>query len=210
MRTWIVMAAMAMGGLAGARGAIGMADADEVAEPGAVARSMLARELKVPGDRVKVLDMTPVDWPDSSLGCPEKDKMYAQMITSGHRVRLEVDGAPYEVHVAGTRAVRCGPAGPASPGASPPASAGTSSSYPAAAVRVSRLARKDLANHLGLPVARVKVSSVRPTTWPDARLGCPGPAPTEPKPVTGFIVQLRASGKTYRYHADEQRAVRCH
>ena len=39
--------------------------------------------------------------------------------------------------------------------------------------RVQRLARADLAKRLGVALEAVRVEFVRPTTWPDERLGCP-------------------------------------
>jgi hypothetical protein len=184
------------------------------ADPGAasVARAMLAGRLKMAEDRITVMEATPVDWPDASLGCPEPGKMYAQMITSGHRVRLSAEGKTYEVHVAGSRAVMCDQGRTASPSAPAPSAAPAHpprATHAAAAARVSRAARQDLADALKIPVTSVKVTSVRPTSWPDQRLGCPGTAPAPPQATSGFLLELTARGKRYRYHADLERVVRC-
>ncbi len=42
--------------------------------------------------------MEPRDWPDSSLGCPQPDMLYAQVITPGYLVVVEVSGEPIEYH----------------------------------------------------------------------------------------------------------------
>lgn len=39
-----------------------------------------------------------VDWPDTSLGCPEPDKMYAQVITPGYRIILTDGSTELEYH----------------------------------------------------------------------------------------------------------------
>jgi hypothetical protein len=38
-----------------------------------------------------------VEWPDSSLGCPQPDMMYLQVITPGYQVVFEVDGVQYDI-----------------------------------------------------------------------------------------------------------------
>ena len=71
----------------------------------------LVKKLAIRAEDVTVESATPTTWPDASLGCPEKDRMYAQVLTSGYEVVLKVSGKTHEVHVAGSRAVIC----PASP-----------------------------------------------------------------------------------------------
>jgi hypothetical protein len=69
------------------------------------ARPGLARKL------IKLETATAATWTDASLGCPEKDKVYAQMLSEGFRVVLQADSTSYEVHVADKRVVLC-PAAP--------------------------------------------------------------------------------------------------
>ena len=40
----------------------------------------------------------PVEWPDASLGCPEPDTAYAQVITPGFRLVFEANGALHNFH----------------------------------------------------------------------------------------------------------------
>ncbi len=72
--------------------------------------SYLAGRLGVSPDGISLLSLEPVQWPDTSLGCPEPGMMYAQVIVPGYRVVLEVEGARYEVHTdeTGQRMVSCG------------------------------------------------------------------------------------------------------
>lgn len=69
----------------------------------------LAAQLGIPPEMVRVISSEAVDWPDTSLGCPEPGIMYAQVITPGYRLILEAEGAWYEVHTdrTGERAVIC-------------------------------------------------------------------------------------------------------
>jgi hypothetical protein len=75
------------------------------------AKDHLVKTLEVRAEDVTLESATAATWPDASLGCPEKDRMYAQVITTGYKVVLKVEGKTHEVHVAGSRAVSC----PASP-----------------------------------------------------------------------------------------------
>jgi len=63
-----------------------------------IARQDLAERLNVPLERVKLVKIEPVDWPDTSLGSPEPGKVYAQVITSGYRIILSDGIKQYEYH----------------------------------------------------------------------------------------------------------------
>ena len=52
----------------------------------------LASRFGVQPEDVTVLTVEPVQWADSSLGCPQEDYRYLQVITPGSRVTLEVTG----------------------------------------------------------------------------------------------------------------------
>ena len=56
---------------------------------------------------VKVLRLEAVTWRDASLGCPEPDTFYAQVLTTGVRLVLVHQGQEYDYRVEGERAVRC-------------------------------------------------------------------------------------------------------
>jgi hypothetical protein len=93
------------------------ADADRDAAV-ALAKKQLSAKLEVAADSLELDKAEAVDWPDASLGCPEKGMMYAQMLTPGHKVSLKSGGKTYAVHVGGGRAVVCD--GSRRAGASPP------------------------------------------------------------------------------------------
>jgi len=51
-----------------------------------------AASLGVDEERVEVVDVREVTWPDAGLGCAPPDQMVAQVLTPGFKVTLEVDG----------------------------------------------------------------------------------------------------------------------
>ncbi|HVO10324.1 MAG TPA: hypothetical protein VMX54_06165 [Vicinamibacteria bacterium] len=174
------------------------ADADGRAQAENLARRAVAEALAVGEDAVSVETTEAVDWPDTGLGCPLKGEVNAQVITPGYRVAVRAGGERLEVHVGGGRARVCS------------ARAGPEGSFLAAGVKVAGIARKDLAARLGVEPRQVRLVSLKPTTWPDDTLGCPGSAPSaRPEGIKGFLITLRAGEKEYVYHADRERAIAC-
>jgi hypothetical protein len=81
------------------------------------ARTDLAQRLSIPGAQIKLVEATPVTWPDSSLGCPELGMFYSQVLIDGYLIRLHVDGKDYEYHAnRGTRVFLCENPSPPVPG----------------------------------------------------------------------------------------------
>jgi len=72
-----------------------------------LARRDLAARLNVPEDSVRVASTRPQTWPDASLGCPQPDKMYAQVTTPGFVIELESGGKTYRYHSDLQRVVHC-------------------------------------------------------------------------------------------------------
>jgi hypothetical protein len=58
----------------------------------------IATDLGVSPESVQLIAMESRDWPDSSLGCPQPDMLYAQVITPGYLVLVEVAGEQIEYH----------------------------------------------------------------------------------------------------------------
>lgn len=77
------------------------------------ARQDLASRLSVSEDAIALVSIEAVEWPDSSLGCPQPGQMYLQVITPGYRFVLRADDATYEYHSArgADQAVLCEDAG---------------------------------------------------------------------------------------------------
>jgi hypothetical protein len=75
-----------------------------------LAQAALARELGIQPSEVSFVQGGPMEWSDSSLGCPKPDQAYLQVITPGYQFTLQAHGQSYEYHTdLGKRAVRCGP-----------------------------------------------------------------------------------------------------
>ena len=66
------------------------------------AQVMFAESHGVEAGAVRVISLEAVDWPDTSLGCPRPDQMYAQVIVPGYRVVLEANGQRGEIHTDAT------------------------------------------------------------------------------------------------------------
>ncbi len=47
---------------------------------------------------VRLVSIETVEWPDTSLGCPEPGKFYAQVITPGYRIVVRAAGTDYDYH----------------------------------------------------------------------------------------------------------------
>jgi hypothetical protein len=90
-----------------------VAFAQEEVPPDSVIEAALAAasdQLGVPTDNLLVVMSAQRDWGDSSLGCPEPGRAYAQIITPGYVVTVDTDDLATEVQVhtdRGTRAVIC-------------------------------------------------------------------------------------------------------
>jgi len=75
----------------------------------AAAKADLMERLGVTEEVVVIKSVKAIQWRDASLGCPQPDMTYAQAVTPGFRVVLEVQGRAYEYHTdAGRLVVLCG------------------------------------------------------------------------------------------------------
>ncbi len=149
----------------------------------AAAQAYLAEELSVDLDRIEAVSVEPVEWPDTSLGCPEPGEAYLQVITPGYRIILEADEKRYRVHTdQDGEAIRiCEP---------------QLEKGPAAAVAY-------LAQALDISEEEIEVMSIERYEWPDASLGCPEPGKSYIQVVTpGYRVILRARGELYEVRTD--------
>ena len=177
-----------------------------------LAREALAEHVGASAAKAEVDEVVAVNWPDSSLGCAEAGLLYTPAVVAGHRVVLKLGGSVYAVHVGGGRAVLCG-AGKSvdhereSEAARRP---GGDTEEALTGLKLAQQAERDLAARLKLPRDRVTIVFYRPTSWPDAGLGCAAPAATyPPQPTRGFRIQLRAGERAYEFHSDRSRLVEC-
>ncbi len=62
------------------------------------ARQDLIKRLNVSEEDIVLAKTVAINWPDSSLGCPQPDMVYMQVITPGYKVTFTVDGQFYNYH----------------------------------------------------------------------------------------------------------------
>lgn len=70
-----------------------------------LARVNLAQRLGVEPEAVTVQSVEEAAFPDASLGVPEPDKLYAQVLTPGYSIKLIVAGQTYEYRASDERLV---------------------------------------------------------------------------------------------------------
>jgi hypothetical protein len=71
-------------------------------------REVAANDAGIDPQHVAILDFEEVVWPSTALGCPTPGMFYAQVLTPGFRVSVEVDGSTRRYHTdSGTTVVRC-------------------------------------------------------------------------------------------------------
>lgn len=82
------------------------ANAPQSAEPPLVqqAKADLAERLSIAPEEIEMVELQDVAWRDGSMGCPEPDMMYTQVIIEGQRIILSVGGEEYHYHAGGNRA----------------------------------------------------------------------------------------------------------
>ncbi|MEE9247684.1 MAG: hypothetical protein V3U79_03195 [Dehalococcoidia bacterium] len=71
----------------------------------ALAREDLTQRFGLVPESIQLFEIERVDWPDTSLGNPEPDMFYAQVITSGFKLLLEADDHTYVYHTSLDRVV---------------------------------------------------------------------------------------------------------
>lgn len=186
------------------------------------AREALANWLGISSEEIEVIRVEEVEWPDTSLGCPEPGMVYAQVIVPGCRVVMRVGDEVYEYHSGGGQGVLCDQKGhriPALP--SPTGTATTVPSVPTPArgeiiptpvsgdlARLIDIAKEDLARRLETTPEEIEVVHIETAEWPDTSLGCGKPGLTRlPVAVPGYRVVLSARGWEYVYHTGRESGV---
>jgi len=178
------------------------ASADAQDDAITLARQVADERMDLSENAIKFVQAEAREWPDTSLGCPEKGMQYLQVITPGYAVKLITQEKTVDVHVAGKNAVICGPAvdTPRRPVATRDLSI----------VNLIRMARDDFARRLGDSGQEIRIAGVTPTEWPDASLGCPETGADYAQVATpGYLINLEAGNRSAAYHADSERIVFC-
>ena len=72
------------------------------------AKENLAQRLSISETEITIVEATDVVWSDSSLGCPQKGMVYADVLTPGFLIILSANNAEYEYHSSkGTEVIYC-------------------------------------------------------------------------------------------------------
>jgi hypothetical protein len=176
----------------------------------------LAEQLGVEPEEIRLISVEAMEWSDASLGCPQPDMMYTQVITPGYKVVLEAQGERYEYHTdTATNVVLCQPEiggtesdSPVTPSAATEGEPLADAKPPAAAEEAVKLAKEDLIKRLGVATDVIRLVSAEAVDWSDASLGCPQPGMMYAQVITpGFLVTIEAEGQQYEYHTDQGRFV---
>jgi hypothetical protein len=84
-----------------------------------LAKQDLAGRLSISVDEIVLTDFREITWPDSSLGCPQPDMAYSQVIVDGVSIQLQANDLVYNYHGDGIQppflCERVGPVGPMEP-----------------------------------------------------------------------------------------------
>jgi hypothetical protein len=166
-----------------------------------VAIDALAAELGIPKDQVLVDTVRDVEWRDSSLGCPKPGVAYLDVVSSGHRVILRVDGQVHVVHESRNRAFVC---------VQTKAMGGITPQRDLSFGPQMVAARRDLAGRLGISEREILFLSGEGKTWNDGSLGCPEPGVMYAQAqVRGWVLSFGHKQRVYTYHTDLNRTIPC-
>lgn len=147
-----------------------------------------AQKYGASADELKIMNIQPVDWPDSCLGAAQPGEICAQVVTPGYLLTVEIKGKTYELHTDSGKFVRL--ANPAPVGGE---------SNPAA-----ETARLWMMDSLKIDASTIQVISVTAKDWPDGCLGVhkPGQACTAAI-VSGYRVILTVRGVAYELRTNQ-------
>jgi hypothetical protein len=171
----------------------------------ALALKIAGADLSVSPDTLTVLRIEPVEWRDSSLGCPQGDFNYLSVITPGHLALVRDDnGTMHRVHMTNGRGFVC---------KKPTTKAKPDTPLPRPNFnqrQLEALSRADLAARLSVPPSDISVVRSRAVDWPDAALRCVADdSATTSNPSKGFVITLAHRGREYTYHSDTRQVTPC-
>ncbi len=73
----------------------------------ALAQRQLAEQLDLPSRRIHLVEVFPVRWLDTSLGCPQPDVTYPQGPVNGYRIVVSAGDAQFIFHSDFDRVIQC-------------------------------------------------------------------------------------------------------
>lgn len=73
----------------------------------ALVQRRLANQFDILERRVKPIEITPYQWSDTSLGCPDPNQTYVEQVIEGYRLVMQVGDALYAFHTDSEKIVPC-------------------------------------------------------------------------------------------------------
>ncbi len=166
-------------------------------------RARVTEQLALPATALTLVSAEQVTWPDMSLGCPQPDMTYAQVLTPGWRVVfVDESGQEYNVHTAENSEsfVICEPSAESSV---PP----SYQDNPAVEAAIKALAEQE-----NIAAESISVVNVAAVEWPNSCLGCEKRGQYCLMVITpGYRIVLQSGAETYAVHTDRngRRAIVC-
>jgi hypothetical protein len=189
-------------------GSAGVTIPDEAKEITDSVKQDLAERLNLAQDKIEIVAVEAVDWPDASLGCPKPGMAYADVITPGFKIVLQAEGTLYTYHTGATNLVLC-QEGKAVDAVTDMEKSNEGNLSPQEATLVEQ-AKADLQERLKVAPEAIELVSVQAVQWPDGSMGCPKPGMNYLTVVTpGYLVILQSGGKIYQYPGNEQEVSYC-
>ncbi len=142
-------------------------------------------------DSVEHLKIRSIQWPDSSLGCPEPGVEYLQKVIPGYLVSFTSDEKIYSVNIGDNTAIICDRVIDF---------LAERKKRAESVISAHKAARFDLAEKLMVDPEIIKVVKIKIETWPDSSLGCPVAGKKYPEePVEGLIINMTCRDRDYEY-----------
>jgi hypothetical protein len=162
------------------------------------ATDLVSEKLGLAAGDLRVVTIAEATWRDSSLGCPDRGRVYTPALIGGFRVTVEAGTTRYDVRTGGGRAVLC------NGGAQASKAAAKETVRPA--LDAASFARRHLGSRLGIEPADLVIRRIRP--WRTADGICEPPA-GRTRGGTTFLVELSREERLYRYRATRDAAWPC-
>ena len=173
---------------------------DTAGTPESIAKRVAAEFLAISATDVSLVSITPREFNDSSLDCPEPGTSSLQVLTAGHRVIVEADGRRFDVRVSGSHGRIC-----RRNKVQPPASSTPPRSDVATLID---LARQDLARLLATEAPDIQVLEIKPVNAREVVKDC-SPDCGDSLKQCGYMIALMHDGRRYNYHADRENVAPC-
>jgi hypothetical protein len=173
-------------------------DSPEPGDPESIARRLVAEFLSVPVIDTTLVSVTPREFNDSSLDCPQPGVSYMQVITPGYRVVVEADGRRFDVRVSGSHGKICRRKKGGSRAGKPPS--------PAAEI-IDR-ARADLAEAIDAGVSEISVLGVQAYRGQAIAEGC-APECDIDSEKCGYMIGLLHDDRRFNYYANGDLVTAC-